>query len=386
MKTTRKTSKVAILLVSSLTIMSVITISPSLPQMNAVFIDHPNAGLMVRLVLTIPALFIALSAGITGIIIDRFARLKLLWIAMVLYALGGTAGFWLTDIYYLLISRAVLGIAAGIQMTIVTTLIADYFVGKERQKLIGIQIAFMSIGGIIFLSLGGLLADFSWRFPFLIYSFSLLILPFAFIYLHEPEHTERQSEQIPKSQSPKIIWLLFINTMAMWVLFFLIPVQLPFYLKEIHISTNLLIGLAIAISTAFSAVSSFFYSSLKERFSFFSIFALGYLLIAIAYVVLSIADNYLLVSISMVLAGFGMGMMIPNTNMFIMKIAPAHIRGREIGRLTTFWFMGQFMAPVILYPISTYFSIGSTFFCAAIILFMFSLAFILLQTFIKNVD
>ena len=386
MKTTSNASKLAILLVSSLTIMSMITISPSLPQMNAVFRDHPNADLLVKLVLTIPALFIALSASITGIIIDRFRRLKLLWTAMVLYALGGTAGFWLTDIYPLLISRAVLGIAVGIQMTIVTTLIADYFVGKERQKLIGIQIAFMSIGGIIFLTLGGLLADIGWRFPFLIYAFSLLILPFAYLYLHESEPIERKSDQIPESKSPKIIWLLFFNTMAMWILFFLIPVQLPFYLKEININTNVLIGLAIAISTASSAVSSFFYSLLKDRFSFFSIFALGYLLIAIGYVVLSIADNYLLVSISMILAGLGMGMMIPNTNMFIMKIAPIQIRGREIGRLTTFWFMGQFLAPVILYPISTYLSIGSTFFFAGITLFLFSLSFVLLQTFVPNID
>ena len=38
-----------------------------------------------------------------------------------------------------------------------------------------------------------------------------------------------------------------------------------------------------------------------------------------------------------------MGMMIPNTNMWVMKIAPPEIRGKEIGKLTTFWFFGQFL-------------------------------------------
>ncbi len=366
--------------------MSIITISPSLPEMNLVFRDHPNADFMVKLVLTIPALFIAISATITGIIIDQLGRLKLLWIALVLYALSGTAGFWLTDIYHIAISRAILGIAAGIQMTIVTTLIADYFVGQERQKFIGAQIAFMSIGGIVFLSLGGLLADINWRFPFLLYAASLLILPFTFLYLHEPEKTKRQSDQIPASKSPRIIWFLFFNTMAMWTFFFLIPVQLPFYLKEIDINTNVLTGVAIAISTAFSAVSSFSYSSLKNRFRFFSIFAFGYLLIAAGYILLSIADNFALVSLSMVLAGLGMGMMIPNTNMLIMKIAPIQIRGREIGRLTAFWFMGQFLAPIILYPISIYLSIGSIYMFAGIALFVFSIAFVFLQRLTLNID
>ena len=77
----------------------------------------------------------------------------------------------------ILISSAVLGIAVGMSMTIVITLIADYFEGMERQKFVGLQIAFMSLGGIIFIGLGGVLADIGWRYPFLIYLFSLLVLP-----------------------------------------------------------------------------------------------------------------------------------------------------------------------------------------------------------------
>jgi MFS family permease len=63
----------------------------------------------------------------------------------------------------------------------------------------------------------------------------------------------------------------------------------------------------------------------------------------------------------MMLAGLGMGLMIPNTNIWVMRIAPPEIRGREIGRLTTFWFMGQFLSPIILQPIVQYTSISRTF-------------------------
>src|SRR6476619_1694780 len=63
--------KLTLLLVSSLTIMSIITISPALPQMTAAFSDVKNSAFLVKLVLTIPALMIALFSPVTGRLIDH---------------------------------------------------------------------------------------------------------------------------------------------------------------------------------------------------------------------------------------------------------------------------------------------------------------------------
>jgi MFS family permease len=71
--------KLTLLLVSSLTIMSVITISPALPLMAEEFKDVEKAALLVKLVLTIPALMIAIFSPITGRLIDKYGRLKVLW-------------------------------------------------------------------------------------------------------------------------------------------------------------------------------------------------------------------------------------------------------------------------------------------------------------------
>ena len=169
--------KLTLLLASSLTIMSMITISASLPDMAITFADVPEGEALVKLSLSFPALFIAISGAIGGRLIDKFGRLKMLGFALFFYAFAGTAGYWLTDLYHILISRALLGICVGLSMTIVTTLIADYYEGRKRQQFAGLQIAVMSLAGIIFVSLGGVLADISWRVPFLLYAFSLIILP-----------------------------------------------------------------------------------------------------------------------------------------------------------------------------------------------------------------
>ncbi len=369
--------KLTLLLVSSLTIMSVITISPALPQMAMVFSNVENAELLVKLVLTLPALMIAIFSPITGRLIDRYGRLRMLWLSLVLYAISGAAGYFLNNLYHILISRALLGISVGMSMPIVITLIADYFEGMERQKFVGLQIAFMSMGGILFIGLGGILADFSWRHPFLIYLSSLLVLPLSIAFLHEPAIVQQRNQANNNIKAPGIIWMLFINIMIMWIIFFLIPVQIPFHLKAIGVEKNWLIGAAIAMATAFSAISSFSYSKIKSRLSFLSIFSLGYLLLAAGFVCISISNTYVLVVIAMMLSGLGMGMMIPNTNMWVMKIAPPEIRGKEIGKLTTFWFAGQFLSPIIIFPVLNILSLSSTFMLASGFLLLMSIGFLI---------
>lgn len=365
--------KLALLLVSSLTIMSMITISASLPDMTDAFSDIPNGKKLVKLSLSFPGLFIALSAILAGIIIDKFGRLKFLGISLILYAVGGSSGYWLDNIYFILAGRALLGISVGISMTIVTTLVADYYQGKSRQKFVGLQIAVMSLGGIVFITLGGILADINWRVPFLLYFFSILILPFAYLFLKEPPHPTEVKSDNKLVKSPAIIWFVFINVMLMWILFFIIPVQIPFYLKSIGIEKNALIGIAIASTTFFSAVSAFSYSKIKDMFGFKQIFGIGYFLMAIAYLCVAYGNSYAMVMVAMLLAGLGMGVMIPNANIWVMKLAPPEIRGREIGRLTTFWFMGQFLSPIILLPFLDSISQSQLFFILAGILFGLSI-------------
>jgi MFS family permease len=368
--------KATLLLVSSLTIMSMITISASLPDMTETFVDVPNHIGLVKLSLSFPGLFIAISAIVAGIIIDKAGRLKLLGVALILYALGGTSGYWLENLYAILAGRALLGISVGISMTIVTTLVADYYQGKARQKFAGLQIAVMSLGGILFITLGGILADIGWRVPFLLYFFSLLILPAAYLYLREPAVEKESIVQKSGERSPRFLWLIFINVMLMWIIFFIIPVQIPFYLKEIGIEKNTMIGIAIASSTLFSAVSSFSYSRIRDLFGFRQIFALGYFLMALAFVSIAFGNSYAMVLLGMLLAGFGMGLMIPNANLWVMHLAPLEVRGREIGRLTTFWFMGQFLSPLVLLPVLDYFTLSQLFYALALVLFGLTLIFL----------
>ena len=84
--------KVTLLLASTLTVMAWTMIAPALPSIQAHFAEVANVAFWVRLVLTLPALFIAATAPIAGYIVDRIGRKTVLVISTLLYGISGVAG------------------------------------------------------------------------------------------------------------------------------------------------------------------------------------------------------------------------------------------------------------------------------------------------------
>jgi MFS family permease len=114
-------------------------------------------------VITLPALFIVIGSPIAGIIVDRFGRKSLLLVSAILYGVAGSSGFYVEGLTPILVGRAVLGLAVAGVMVSATTLIADYYSGPARAAFMGLQAGFMGLGGVVFLTLGGALAQQNWR-------------------------------------------------------------------------------------------------------------------------------------------------------------------------------------------------------------------------------
>ncbi|MDE0780552.1 MAG: hypothetical protein OSB67_07345 [Alphaproteobacteria bacterium] len=83
---------VVILSASSLTLLALGAVSPSLPAIERAYTDVSDAALLARLVLRITALFMALSALLSGITVDKVERKPVMLVALVLHLVSGTAG------------------------------------------------------------------------------------------------------------------------------------------------------------------------------------------------------------------------------------------------------------------------------------------------------
>ncbi|MCC6473712.1 MAG: MFS transporter [Burkholderiales bacterium] len=343
--------KTALLLVSSLTVMSNATIAASMPQMARVFSDTPNAEFLTKLVLTTPALLIVVCAPFAGAIIDRFGRVRFLYACMVLYGLAGASGFVLSDLYHILAGRALLGVAVAGVMTTAQTLTGDYFSGEERLRFSAVQSIFMSIGGVVFIGLGGVLADLDWRLPFLIYLASWLFLVPAVLFLDEPLRQARQAADAPGEPVPYGgLALAYALCFFMLVMFYMTPVQIPFLLREIGVPSGALAAGAIAMSSLTSAGGGLLLPRLRRRMGFVTIYGLSMLGIAAGYFIVAWGSGYGTVLAGVAISGFAVGVIFPNSSLWIITLAPARLRGRLLGLMTASVFLGQFASPILVQP------------------------------------
>lgn len=379
--------KATLLLTSTLTVMSGATIAPSLPAMQEHFASVPNVELLVRLVLTIPALFIAIGGLFAGQLVDRLGRKPLLVVCTLLYGLAGASGLVLNSLGTILVGRALLGLAVAGIMTGATTLIADYYTGQSRANFMGLQAAFMGLGGVVFLSVGGLFADLNWRYPFLIYLSAWAICIAIASFLYEPKReVANQTASASTVTSMPIAVLAMIYGVALFymVSFYLIPVQLPFYLKNLDNSSASAAGLAIAASTLASAIASLRYGVVKERLGYVQIVSVSFGVAAVGYFIIGIASSYNLVLIGLIVAGLGFGLLMPNLNVWLSSIVDDALRGRALGGLTTFFFLGQFLSPIISQPITNSVGLGRTYSLTGIALLIVAIVFLCLRKQVKS--
>jgi MFS family permease len=253
------------------------------------------------------------------------------------------------------VGRAVLGLSiAGIK-TATVAMVGDYYEGAERNKIIGWQGSAMKIGGVIFMLLGGFLANYNWQAPFLGYMLAFVILPSGFIALSESLPTVRpaQAESIDTHLPEIPFWpatYVFVSAFLASGLFFITPVQLPFFLRNAFTATPFEMGAAIAVGNTVGALISLAYHKFKSRMNFVAIYAVIFLSMSLGYFVVASAGSYLVALAGMVVAGIGFGLYVPNHSSWILSIVSAKRRGFGVGLVTTAMFLGQFSAPILVQP------------------------------------
>jgi MFS family permease len=370
--------KALLLAISSLTVMAGATIAPGLPGMRETFADMAGADALVRLVLTLPALFIGLAAGPAGAFLDRVGRVRMLFFAMLLYVAAGTSGTWVDSLPMLLVGRAMLGVSIAAVMTATSTIVGDAFTGIARSRYLGVQSAFMAFGGVLFLTLGGALASIGWRAPFFVYLLAVPLLPLIFVVLRGAPGTAAA----PKREGPRVpipwgtIGLPIATAFAGMALFSLVPVQIPFLLKQTGFGGAAVTGFAIATMTLTGGIASLQYRRLAARVSREVIAATTFGLMGLGYLVVAFAPNLGIVVLGLALAGLGTGLLMPNMNEWTMHATAGDVRPRALGVLNACLFGGQFVSPFLFAPFLELASLQTLFAGAAGVLVVITVAFL----------
>lgn len=358
-------TRLTLLLTATLTIMSGATVAPSLPAMQAHFSGVPNADVLVRLTVTVVGLAIAISAPVSGYLTDRLGRRPVLVVALLLYALAGSSGLYTPDLTTLMLGRVLLGLAVGATMTAGSALVADLFVGAERARFLGLQSAFTSLGGVIFLPLGGLLAGASWRAPFAVYLAALLLVPLALRLPRGRTATARTAE----TAAERIPWaptlLTYAVALAYMIAFYLMPTQLPYRLEGLGVAPAQ-VGFVMGVSTLSGALAALWFSRRGGTRTPALTAGLSLLALATGWTVVSLAPGAGWVIPGLVIGGAGAGLVTPNLTTFLAALAPAHARGRIMSGLSASIFFGQFLSPLLAQPFVRSGGVGHAFGAGAV--------------------
>ncbi|MEP3224739.1 MAG: MFS transporter [Parasphingorhabdus sp.] len=339
---------IIILCASVMPIMAIVSLIPVLPLLMKEFASVPGSEFLVPMALTIPALCVAVFSPFAGWLSDRVGRKKLLVTTLILYAGFGIIPWFLNDLFQIIAARVGLGVMEAVIMTVATVLIGDYFAGARREKWIALQVGVGSIAAIILIAIGGGLGEvFGSRGPFLLYLLALPIALAAAIILFEPTVKSTIADGA-KDQFPlKAVLPLILTTIGVGIVFYTVVVQLgPILQLSGEVSPGT-IGLIGALANVAMAGGSFLFNQFKQNVGP-RLLIVGLVLAGIGYAGLSMSTSLFALSAFCIFACIGSGMLLPNMLTWTMRSLPPQMRGRGMGMWTGAFFLGQFVAPIVV--------------------------------------
>lgn len=345
---------IALLLPITLSTMAIVLLAPILPALLAEFSQVPNFEYWVPMILTVPALCVALFSPVAGMLGDWFGRRRLLLWAFVGYAIVGIAPVFLTDLTAIIASRVLVGITEALIMVLTTTMIGDYFEGERRDKWLAGQTAFASMSALVFFNLGGQLGNFGWRAPFWVYLSALAMLALVLRFTWEPAEKDSHDEAeaaphhaswagFPWGRMAGIIAITIYGS----VLFYTVQIQAPIGLTLLGIKDPGETGFLTSIASIGVPMGTYVFSRIG-RLPVARLLLIEFGLLTAGFALMSSAASPLPFLVGCFINQLGAGMLLPTLLVWAMNGLPFEVRGRGAGLWTGAFSVGQFLCPVVV--------------------------------------
>ena len=348
------TQSLLLLLGSCLPVLGAVLLAPVLPRMQAHFAEVPGNAVLVPIVLTLPALMIAMLAPFAGVIADRLGRKPLLLASMALYVLCGVLPLWLESLPAIVASRAGIGLAEAGIMTCCTTLVGDYYSGARRERLFALQMVATSLSAVVFIALGGFLGQNDWRTPFALYAVGLIFLPLMAWQLWEPQPRVQAAASL-QPMKRAFPWRALTPMYALALLaglsLFIVPVQAGYLLNLLHVDAPQQIGMTMGanqLGVLVGALSFRLLSGLRSQ----HLLLIAYGLAGAGGLLMAGASSHVKVVVAVLVNGLGIGLMLPTLITWIMAQVGFEQRGRAAGCFTAAIFAGEFISPLVVLAIT----------------------------------
>lgn len=352
---------ITIVTAAFLPIFAIVSMFPAVPAIIDHFAADPDARWKVPMMVSAPGLTIALIAPFAGWFVDRIGRRPLLIGATLLYGIFGTAPFFLDSLNAVFASRLLLGVAEAAILTIVNTLIGDYWEDEGRRDwlmLQGVAGPFLASGVI---ALSGPATAVRWNGIFLVYLIAFPIFFAMMAWLFEPkrqEQTVADGADSPRAKAPtatpfpwKPVGLLGLVTLCASGLYYVFIINGGLAFREVGVTDPAALSAMTALPSLSVIVGAFIFRALGGKSNAVQLSAF-FLMLGLGLLGIGMATNAKWMIAALVIQQTGAGMAVPSLIAWAQTKLPFQHRGRGMGVWTACFFFGQFSSPFLVHKLN----------------------------------
>ena len=318
--------------------------SPVLAQIQEHF-SSVNTSL-VQMLITAPSLVGMVFAVVSGILVTKISKKKLLLIAAAVAFITGIIPYFFDSFPLLLAMRVVYGFALGVSTALNTAVVAEWFEGDARVIAMGVQSASVGTGIAITTAGAGLLGAVKFTNSYFINFIG--VLSFVLILICLPEtgvaKTDGDNQVRVNSRVFQIAFLGFLE----YIFLISYTTNISMYVKEtlsgsssaagtltsIFSVAQIIIGLLLGFLTGITKKATLSTAMLS--------FALGALILVL------FPSSFPMMCIGSLLCGFSQGAFIPTAMVEVSNAVPPVAAAMASGVFTCFSCIGQLVSPFLL--------------------------------------
>jgi len=341
--------------------MAQMAIVPSLPQLAAHFADKGDGTFIAQQIMTIAGPALAIGAPLFGWLAGTFGKRPIFLLSALLYALAGIAGAFAPNLWTLLLSRFLLGIASGGIGATSMGLLADYYEGAVRDRLIGWVTTVGGAATLVSLAAAGALVEFvGWQAPFGLYLVGIVMFLAGWPVISGAK-TSVSVSHTGAGGSIRGAFGFLILIVALSVVMNMVAVQGIFLLHAEGITSPTVQSIVIDMSTVGTMLGGYAFGHLKPRLAFSSILALIWLLLGVGAVGFALADTAMTLGLFALVAGLGAGLVAPLNMSAILGVVPPAANARAMGLAIGAIFLGLLLNPFVVQPLRSAFGFQGPF-------------------------
>lgn len=301
---------------------------------------------MIQMLVTVPTLLSIVVALISGWLVVKISKKRLLLFASLVASITGFMPFLADSFMLLFTARIFYGIALGLCTALNTAVVAEFFEGDERMSVMGIQAASVGAGITVVTTLGGMLG--ATHFQNAYFMNIIGVIAFILIAVCLPETGTAKVSRHEKIQLNKTVYITAVIGMLEMLFLITFTTNIAMHISGSLAGSTTVSGNLTGIFSGAQIVMGLILGAIAKVTRKYTLpaamlsFCIGGLMLIL------FPSNYIMLMIGAVFCGFSQGMFIPTAMVDVSNAVNPASTTMAAAVMTCGQCFGQLISPAVL--------------------------------------